>query len=148
MVRGSFKISVRLVRASGFVARYLALPMCPWEARAASSAACGEIASDTRSFVTAAIDGVRKVKLRVRERIVGRTSERVGAQRSQIVRSPGSSMALSRAFAADSVSRSASSITTTRYCATDGAHEDRVIRSRTSSILMESPSVLTSSTSA
>ena len=122
--------------------------MCPCEARAENSATCTGIDSATRSLVTAATDGVRSVRLRVRDRIVGSTSERVGAQSNQTVRSPGSSIALSSAFAADSVRRSASSIITTRYCATDGVHEARVIKSRTSSILMERPSVFINSTSA
>jgi hypothetical protein len=148
MVRCNLRISVLRLLASGFLARYLARPICPWEARAESSAIPAGIDSATRSLVTAATDGVRKVRFLVRERIVGSTSLKVGAHKSQTVRSPGSSIALSRAFAADSVSRSASSMMTTRYWATDGVHEARVINSRTSSILIERPSVLTNSTSA
>ncbi len=72
----------------------------------------------------------------------------VGAHKSQIVRVEGSSIAFKRAFAADSVRRSASSMTTTRYVATDGVQAARVMSSRISSILIERPSVWISSTSA
>ena len=71
----------------------------------------------------------------------------MGAHRSQTVLVPGSSIALSSALAADSVSRSASSMTTTRQPPMDGAHATLVNSSRTSSTLMERPSVLMISTS-
>ena len=63
------------------------------------------------------------------------------------MRVPGSSIALRSALAADSVSRSASSMTTTRQPPIDGAHATRVRSSRTSSTLMERPSVRMISTS-
>ena len=80
--------------------------------------------------------------------MVGRTSKSVGAHRSQTVRAPGSSIALRSALAADSVSLSASSITTTRQPPTLGAQATRCRSSRTSSTFMESPSVRRISTSA
>ena len=72
------------------------------------------ISSPSSSFATALVEGVRRTMLLVRERIVGRTSVALGAHNSQTVRRPGSSMALRSALAADSVNRSASSMTTTR----------------------------------
>ena len=63
------------------------------------------------------------------------------------MRVPGSSIALRSALAAESVSRSASSMTTTRQPPMDGAHATRVRSSRTSSTLMERPSVRMISTS-
>ena len=84
---------------------------------------------------------------RQRERIVGSTSCKVGAQRSQTVRAPGSSIAFKSALAADSVRRSASSITTTRQLPMLGDHEVRWSNSRISSILIESPSLRINSTS-
>ena len=145
--RGSLRISLRWLLDVSSRARFFARPICPCEACAANEAIAGEIFSDSNNFVTAATDGVRKTKLRVLDRIVGSTSERVGAQSNQIVLAPGSSIAFSSALAADSVRRSASSIITTRYCATEGIHEALATNSLTSSILIESPSVLTSSTS-
>ena len=147
-MRGNLRISVRRVLASGFLAKYLARPIWPCEALAESSAISDGIDSDSNNLATAWIEGVRRERLRVRDLIVGRTSLRVGAHNSHTVRIPGSSIALRSALAADSVNRSASSITTTRYCATDGVQEALVINSRTSSIFIESPSVRTSSTSA
>ena len=79
--------------------------------------------------------------------MVGKISCSVGAQSNQTVRAPGSSIALSRALAADSVSRSASSITTMRQPPIEGAHDVRVKSSRISSILIDRPSVLMISTS-
>ena len=79
--------------------------------------------------------------------MVGNTSCRVGAQSNQTVRFPGSSIAFSSAFAADSVRRSASSITTTRQPPIAGAHATRVNSSRISSIFIERPSVRIISTS-
>jgi hypothetical protein len=80
--------------------------------------------------------------------MVGRTSVRVGAQSNQTVLSPGSSITLSNAFAAESVNRSASSITTTRQAAADGAQDALLINSLISSIFIDKPSVLINSTSA
>jgi hypothetical protein len=54
---------------------------------------------------------------------------------------------LSNAFAADSVSRSASSITTTRHPPIEGAQATRVSSSRISSTLIDKPSVRMISTS-
>lgn len=71
----------------------------------------------------------------------------MGANCNQTVRLLGSSIALRRAFAADSVSLSASSMTTTRHAPIDGAYATRVRSSRTSSTLIESPSVRIISTS-
>ena len=122
--------------------------MWPCETRAAKSAMTGEMPSlfcSTRA--TASVDGVTSCRWRQRERIVGSTSCRVGAHKSQTVRLPGSSIAFSNAFAADSVKRSASSMTTTRQPPIEGAQETRVRSSLTSSILMERPSVRMISTS-
>ena len=88
--------------------------MCPCDTRAAKSAIAGENCSFSNNFATAATDGVRRTKLRVLDLIVGRTSVELGAQSNQTVLRPGSSIAFKSAFAADSVRRSASSITTTR----------------------------------
>ena len=63
------------------------------------------------------------------------------------MRKPGSSIALSSALAADSVNRSASSITTTRHPPIDGAQAVRVSSSRISSILIDKPSLFRISTS-
>ena len=92
-------------------------------------------------------DGVTSCKCRQRLRIVGKTSCKVGAHKSQTVLLPGSSIALRSALAADSVKRSASSITTTRQPPMDGAQATRAKSSRTSSILMDKPSVRIISTS-
>ena len=122
--------------------------MWPCDTRAAKSAICGLMPSRVvRTSVTACVDGVRSCRWRQRERMVGKMSCRVGAQSNQTVRLPGSSIALSRALAADSVRRSASSITTTRQPPIDGAHATRVRSSLTSSIFMERPSVRMISTS-
>ena len=72
---------------------------------------------------------------------------KVGAHSSHTVRSPGSSIALRSALAADSVNLSASSITTTRQPPIDGAQAVRVNNSRTSSIFIDRPSLLKISTS-
>jgi adenylate cyclase len=80
--------------------------------------------------------------------MVGSTSVSVGAHNNHTVLNPGSSITLSRAFAAESVKRSASSITTTRQLAIDGAQDALLINSLTSSIFIDNPSVLISSTSA
>ena len=109
-----FKIAWRRVRASSLFAKCLARPMWPCEARAAKLAIAEENFSSSSNAATAATEGVRKTRLRVLERIVGRTSLALGAQSNQTVLRPGSSIAFKSAFAADSVSRSASSITTTR----------------------------------
>jgi adenylate cyclase len=71
----------------------------------------------------------------------------VGAQSSQIVDAPGSSRAFSSAFAAASVMRSQSSITTTRQLEVDAPQEDLETISRISSIFMDRPLTSTSSTS-
>ena len=110
----SLRVASRRVRASVLVARWRARPIWPCEARAAKAAMVGVKPSWVRSLATAVAEGVLRVNERVRERIVGRTSVVVGAQSSQTVRRPGSSTAFKRALAADSVRRSASSITTTR----------------------------------
>ena len=139
---------VRLLRTLSLSAKYFARPICPCETRAAKSAITGAILSRLiRTSVTAARDGVRSCRWRQRERMVGRTSCRVGAQSNQTVRVPGSSIALRSALAADSVRRSASSITTTRQPPIDGAHAMRVRSSRTSSTLIDRPSVRMISTS-
>ena len=56
-------------------------------------------------------------------------------------------MAFKSALAADSVNRSASSITTTRHPPIEGAHATRASNSLTSSILIDKPSVRMISTS-
>ena len=80
--------------------------------------------------------------------MVGKTSCKVGAHNNQTVRFPGSSIAFSSALAADSVKRSASSMTTTRHPPIAGAQATRVSSSRISSILIDKPSVRIISTSA
>jgi len=86
--------------------------MWPCEARAANAATAGSTARRSRSIVaTACTDGVRSDTTRQRDRIVTGTSSTVGAHSIQTVRSAGSSTDLSRASAAFSVSRSASSTT-------------------------------------
>jgi len=72
---------------------------------------------------------------------------KVGAQSSHTVLTPGSSIAFKSALAADSVNRSASSITTTRQPPIDGAQAVLVNNSLTSSIFMDRPSLLKISTS-
>ena len=88
------------------------------------------------------------VTSRQRERMVGRTSSTVGAHSIQTVRSVGSSIALSRALQAWSVSRSASSTIITCERRPTGASAERRTRSRTSSTPIESFSVRTMVTSA
>ena len=97
---------------------------------------------------TSAAVGVVRVTSRQRERMVGSTSSTVGAQSIQTVRSVGSSIALSSALQAWSVSRSASS--TIRICQRrpTGASAARRTRSRTSSTPIESFSVRITVTSA
>ena len=65
------------------------------------------------SRVTSSMVGVCRVSDRQRERMVTTTSSAVGAQRIQTVRGAGSSIAFSKASAPRSVTRSASSITST-----------------------------------
>ena len=72
----------------------------------------------------------------------------MGAQSIQTVRSVGSSIALSSALAAWSVSRSASSTIMICHRRPTGASAERRTRSRTSSTPMESFSVRTTVTSA
>ena len=80
--------------------------------------------------------GVASVTSRQRERIVGSTSSTVGAHSSQTVRAVGSSMALSSALQACSVSRSASSTIITCQRRPTGASAERRTSSRTSSTPM------------
>ena len=74
--------------------------------------------------------GVRSVTSRHRDRMVVTSSSAEGAQSSQTVRGAGSSIALSRAFAACSVARSASSKTTTSQRPPVGAPAARSTRLR------------------
>ena len=78
---------------------------------------------------------------RQRDRIVGSTSSTVGAHSIQTVRSVGSSIALSSALQACSVSRSASSTIMICQRRPTGASAERRTRSRTSSTPIESFSV-------
>ena len=85
---------------------------------------------------------------RQRERIVGRTSSTVGVQSIHTVRAAGSSIALSRALQAPSVSRSASSTITICQRGPTGLRAERRTRSRTSLMPMERRSVRITETSA
>jgi len=76
------------------------------------------------------------------------TSSSEGAQSIHTVRGVGSSSAFSRASAARSVSRSASSTTTTRHAPTEGRRPASRTSARVSSTLIDRPSVATTVTSA
>ena len=102
----------------------------------------------TRKSATSTVDGVVRVTSRHRDRIVGRRSSTVGAHSIQTVRSVGSSIALSSALAAWSVSRSASSMIMICHRRPTGASAERRTRSRTSSTPSDSFSVRTTVTSA
>ena len=97
--------------------------------------------------MTSSAEGVASTTRRVRERIVGSTSSTVGAHSSHTVRSVGSSIALSSALAAWSVSRSASSTTITCHRRPTGASAEIRTSSRTSSTPIESCSVRVTRTS-
>ena len=106
--------SSRRLAASASLASLRARPMCPWAALAAASARRGSIPSRRASRPATASDGgVRSTISLHRDRIVGGRSSADGAHSSHTVRGAGSSMALSSAFAAASVARSASSNSTT-----------------------------------
>ena len=83
--------------------------MWPWLARAAYDARSGSQPSAVRKPATSAAVGVLSATSRHRERMVGSRSSTVGAHSIQTVRGLGSSIALSSALQACSVSRSASS---------------------------------------
>ena len=102
----------------------------------------------TRTSATASVGGVRSDRWRQRERIVGSTSSTAGAHSSQTVCGVGSSIALSRALPAGSVSRSASSTTMTCHRPPEGCRAARETRARASGTPIESLRVLTTSTSA
>ena len=104
--------------------------MWPCAARAAASARSGSTPSRASTSATAADGGVRNVTSRHRDRIVVTSSSADGAHSSQTVRGAGSSIALSRALAACSVARSASSNTTTCQRPPDGAPAARRTRPR------------------
>ncbi len=89
----------------------------------------------------ASVDGVRSSTLRARERIVTDTSSTAGAHNIHTVWRDGSSIALSRALAASSVSRSASSMM--RICQRPSAGRSAAERTywRMSLTPIESPSV-------
>ena len=91
--------------------------------------------------------GVVSVINRHRDRMVGRTSSEVGAHSSQILLLAGSSIALSKAFAADSVIRSESSMIVMRHGAMVAPQVERETSSRISSTLIVTPSVAKISTS-
>ncbi|CAB5023970.1 unannotated protein [freshwater metagenome] len=148
-IKGSLKMFSRFSLAEASVAKYLARPIWPPDALATKSATFGSTPSlVTSKFEIAFVDGVLKDKCRQRDLIVGNTSVKVGAHKSQTVLSPGSSITFKSALAAESVNRSASSITTTRQFDTDGAQDALLINSLISSIFIDKPSVLINSTSA
>ncbi len=123
--------------------------MWPWLARAAYDASeSGTPSLRARNAATSAVLGVARVTSRQRERMVGSTSSTVGAQSIQTVRSVGSSMALSSALQAWSVSRSASSTISTCQRRPTGIIAARRTSSRTSSTPIESFWVRTIVTSA
>ena len=119
-----------------------------WRARSTTRAWARHRPCRTRKPATSSTDGVDRVTRRQRERIVGRRSSTVGAHSIHTVRSVGSSIALSSALAAWSVSRSASSTIITCQRRPTGASAERRTRSRTSSTPIESLSVRTTVTSA
>ena len=104
-------------------------------------------ATSTRAIASAG--GIRRPTTRQRERMVTITSSGWvdGAHSRKTVRSGGSSIALSRAFAAPSVSRSASSITTTCQRPSIGRRAARPTTARISPTPMDSPSGTTQRTS-
>ena len=117
--------SRRRMRAPSSRASRRARPTWLWAARAAYMAI--GISTPSRrwsSSATASAGGVRRRTWRDRERIVMTTSSSEGAQRIQTVRGTGSSIALSRASAARSVRRSASSTMMTRHGPTEGRSAD------------------------
>ena len=123
--------------------------MCPWLARAAYDASdSGTPSARTRNPATSAVVGVARVTSRQRERMVGRTSSTVGAQSIQTVRAVGSSIALSSALQACSVSRSASSMMMTWLPWPTGISAARSTSSRIDLTPMLSISVVTLVTSA
>ncbi len=141
--------SRRRMRAPSSRASRRARPTWLWAARAAYIAI--GISTPSRrwsSSATASAGGVRSRTCRERERMVMTTSSSDGAHRIHTVRATGSSIALSRASAARSVRRSASSMMMTRHGPTDGRSADIAASSRACSTLIESPSVATTSTSA
>jgi len=114
--RGSASTAWRRARASGSVANLRARPTCPPLTDAAHVAVCPSSPSRScNTRATAAAVGVRSATWRHRERSVTEMSSGSvdGAQSRNTVRCGGSSTTLSSAFAAPSVSRSASSTTTT-----------------------------------
>ena len=140
---------VRRSRTSSSRASARARPMWPWLARAAWAASPGSTPS-ARTRKSATSDGVGVVSdtSRERDRTVGSTSSTVGAHSIHTVRSVGSSIALSSALQACSVSRSASSTIMICQRRPTGASAERRTRSRTSSTPIDSFSVRTSVTSA
>ena len=123
--------------------------MWPWLARAAYDATAASTPSArTRNAATSSVVGVVSVTSRQRERTVGSTSSTVGAHSIHTVRSAGSSIALSSAFHARSVSRSASSTIMICQRRPTGARAERRTRSRISSTPIESFSVRITATSA
>lgn len=122
--------------------------MSPWAARAASSATSwGTPSRVTRTFATASVEGVPSVTTRQRERIVMIMSSGEGAHSSHTVRGGGSSMALSSALAAASVTRSASSNSTIRQRPSVGAPAALSTSSRVCRTLYDRPSGRTNVTS-
>ena len=145
---GSRSTAVRRSRASSSSASRRARPMWPCAARAANHAIPGSTPSRrTSTSATAAVGGVRSDRCRQRDRTVGRTSSTAGAHSSHTVCGVGSSIALSSALPAWSVSRSASSTTITCQRPRAGCRPARETRPRASSTPIESLRVLTTSTS-
>ena len=140
--------SWRRSRTASSKASALARPMWPWLARAAYDARPASQPSATRKPATSAGVGVLNATSRHRDRMVANTSSTVGAHSIQTVRGLGSSMALSSALQACSVSRSASS--TMRICQRlpIGVSDARRTRSRTSLTPIVSFSVRMTATSA
>ena len=113
--------------------------MWPWLARAAYDARSGVTPSRaTRWAAISSGAGVASTTRRVRDRIVGSTSSTVGAHRIHTVRAVGSSIALSSALQACSVSRSASSMIITCHRSPTGESAALRTSSRTSSTPIES----------
>ena len=114
--RTSPRARSRRSQAEGSVANRRARPTCPPLTDAAHRAVSASMPSlSTRTCAIASTGGVTKATCRHRDRSVMAMSSgsSEGAQSRKTVEAGGSSTTLSSAFAAPSVSRSASSITTT-----------------------------------
>ena len=100
-----------------------------------------------RNLATAAACGTARLTMRVRLRMVGRTSSELGAHNSHIVRSAGSSTSLSSTFVVRSSILSTSSIIMMRQGVVEGICSESATSLRTSSIDIVTRSVASTVTS-